>query len=196
MMVQTPVSIAPQGIGFMAPKGKCSQVTMPLAVNSGTNLNLELTSTNPANLYLLPTNTFQTSSNGCSLIGSSLLTENNFTAYTLHWTAPENDTVYLLLTGPNTVIILRDNGSTESVEQLATMTYASTETDFNLYSSINIANYTATNTTTSQPYLPPQLGLEVSIVAFLLALLAPILLLLSKNRFARLKNLRRIISRA
>ena len=102
--------------------------------------------------------------------------------------------MYLLLTGPNTVIILRDNGSTESVEQLATMTYASTETDLNLYSSIKIANYTATSA--SQPYLPPPLSSEVSIVAFLVALLAPILLLLSKNRFAKLKSLTRAISRA
>jgi len=123
------------------------------------------------------------------------LTENNFTAYTLHWTATEDGTVYLLLTGPNTVIILRDNGSTESVEQLATMTYASTETNLNLYSSINIANYTATTTSASQPYLPPPLGFELSIVAFLVALLGPILLLGSKNRLVRLKSLRRASSR-
>jgi hypothetical protein len=196
MMVQIPVSIPSQGVGFMAPKGKCSQFTMPLNVKSGTSVNLELTSTNPANLYLLPTDQFQTSSNGCNLVGSSLLTENNFTAYTLQWTATEDGPVYLLLTGPNTVIILRDHGSTEPVEQLATMTYASTETNLNLFSSINIANYTTTKTSASQPYLPPSLTVELSIVAFLVALLAPVLLLGSKSRFVRLKDLRSVVSRA
>jgi len=196
MPVQSPVSIPSQGVGFIAPNGKCSQFTMPLTVNSGTTLNLELTSTNPANLYLLPTDQFQTSSNGCDLIGSSLLTENNFTAYTLHWTATENGTVYLLLTGPTTVIILRNHGSTDSVEQLATVTYANTETNLNLYSSTSIANHTTTKTSASQPYLPPQLGFEVSIITFLVALLAPILLLASNNRFVRLKRLKNVITRA
>jgi len=191
--VQTPMDIPSQAVGFMAPNGKCGQFTMPLTVESGTNLKLELTSTNPANLYLLPTNQFQTSSNGCDLIGSSLLTENNFTAYTLHWTATEDGTVYLLLTGPSTVIILRNLGSTNLVEQLATVTYANTETNLNLYSSTNIVNYTTTTTSASQPYLPPQLDFEVSIVTFLIALLAPILLLSSKNRVARLKRLRSVI---
>jgi len=194
MAVQAPMSIPSQGVGFMAPKGKCSQFTMPLTVKSGTNLNLELTSTNPANLYLIPRNTFQTSSNGCDLIGGSLLTENNFTAYTLHWTAPEDGTVYLLLTGPNTIIILRNHGSTDSVEQLTTVTYARTETSLNLYSSTNIANYTTTKTSASQPYLPPQLGFELSIITFLVTLLAPILLLGSKNRFVRLKDLRSVMT--
>ena len=196
MAVQIPVSIPSQGVGFMAAKGKCSQFTMPLAVNAGTNLNLELTSTNPANLYLLPTNQFQTSPNGCNVIGSSLMSENNFTAYTLQWTATENGTVYLLLTGPNTVIILRDDGSKESVEQLATTTYASTETNLNLYSSVDIANYTTTKTGVSQPYLPPPLSSELSIIAFLIALLAPFLLLASKNRFVKSKRLRSVTSRA
>jgi hypothetical protein len=192
--VQTPMSIPSKGVGFMAPKGKCSQFTMPLTAKSGTNINLELTSTNPANLYLIPTNTFQTSSNGCNLVGSSLVSESNFTTYTLHWTASEDGTVYLLLTGPNTIIILRNHGSTDSIEQLATVTYASTETNLNLYSSKSIVNYTATTTRASQPYLPPQVGFEVSIIALLVTLLAPILLLGSKNRFARLKGLRSVIT--
>jgi hypothetical protein len=198
MAVQVPVSIPSQIVGFMAPKGKCSEFTMPLAVNSGTNLNLQLTSTNPANLYLLPTNTFQISPNGCSLIGGSLMAENNFTAYTLQWTAAEDGTVYLLLTGPNTIITLRNNGTTNSVEQLATITYASTEANLNLYSSINIANYTTTATTTSvsQRYLPPSLRFGLAIVTFLVALLAPVLLLASKNRFLRLKTIGSVISRA
>jgi hypothetical protein len=188
MMVQNPMSIHPQAVGFMAPKGKCSQFTMPLTVKPGTNLNLELTSENPANLYLLSTNTFQTSPDGCALIGNSLLAEYNFTAYTLQWTASEGGTVYLLLTGPNTIIILRDHGSTESVQQLATVTYANTETNLNLYSLTSIANYTTATTSASQPSLPPPLGSEVSLVAFLIALLGPILLLVSTKRFAKLKN--------
>ena len=187
MMVQTPMSIPPQGVGFMAPKGKCSQFTMPLTVKNGTTLNLELTSENPANLYLLPTNTFQTSPDGCALIGTSLLTENNFTAYTLQWTATEGSTVYILLTGPNTIIILRNHGSTESVQQLATVTYASTETNLNLYSSTNIANYTTATASASQPFLTPLVS-EVSFVAFLIALLGPIILLASTKRFAKLKG--------
>ena len=182
----------------MAPKGKCSQFTMPLRVNSGTNLVLELTSTNPANLYLLPIETFQTSSNGCDLIGNSLLTANNFTSYILRWTANKEGAVYLLLTGPNTIIILRDHGSTESVERLATMTYASTETNLNLYSSTKIANSTTTTTTTSayHPYLPPSLRFELSTVAFLVALLGPILLLTPKKWLVRLKALRNAVNRA
>jgi len=188
MMVQTPMSIPPQAVGFMAPKGKCSQFTMPLTVKPGTRLDLELTSANPANLYLLPTNTFQTSSDGCSLIGNSLLTENNFTAYTLQWTATEDGTVYLLLTGPNTIIILRNYGSTVSVQQFATVTYANTETNLNLYSSTNIENYTTTSINASQPFLPPPLGSEVSFVAFLIALLGPIILLASTKGFAKLKG--------
>lgn len=198
MPVQIPVSIPPQIVGFMAPKGKCSQFTMSLTVKSGTNLNLEIISKNPANLYLLPTETFQTSSDGCSLIGSSLLTENNFTSYTLRWTATEAGTVYLVLIGPNTIILLRNHGSTDAVDQLATTTYASTETNINLYSAINIVNYTTTATTTSvsQPYLSPSLRIELSIVAFLVAFFGPILLLGSKKGFVRLKSLRSAIKRA
>jgi len=187
MMVQTPMSISPQAVGFMAPKGKCSQFTMPLTMKPGTTLSLELTSENPANLYLLPTNTFQTSPDGCALIGSSLLTESNFTAYTLQWTSSEGGTVYLLLTGPNTIIILRNHGSTESVQQLATVTYASTETNVNLYPSTSIANYT-TATSASQPSLLPPLDSEASFVAFLIALLGPIILLASTKRLAKLKG--------
>jgi len=183
MMVQTPVSIPSQGVGFMAPIGRCSQFTMPVTVRSGTTLNLEVTSTNPVNLYLLPNETYQTSPNGCSLVGSSLLAENNFTAYTLQWTATENHTVYLLLTGPATIIILTNHGSAQSVQQLATTTYESTETNLNVYSSATIANYTTPTTipASSQPYyLPPQ-RLELSLIAFIAALLGTMLLLESKK---------------
>jgi len=179
----------------MAPKGKCSQFKMPLPVKSGTNLNLQLTSTNPANLYLLPTETFQTSADGCSLIGSSILTANNFTSYNLQWTATGDSTVYLLLIGPNTIILVRDHGSTVSVEQLATMIYASTETNPQLYSSIDIANYTATATTTStsHTYFPPSIPYALSFVAILVMFLGPILLLGSKKGIARLKALKNAV---
>jgi len=179
MVVEIPVSIPPKGVGFMAPKGKCSQFIMSVTVKSGTTLNLELTSANPANLYLLPTNIFQTSSDGCSLIGSSLLTENNFTAYTLQWTATEDGTVYLLITGPSTIIILSDHGSRQAVQQLATTTYASTGTSLNVYSSTTIANYTQSTTILTSPqlyYLAPQ-QLELSLIAFIAAILVSVLIL-------------------
>jgi len=188
MTVQSPMSIPPQGIGFMAPKGKCSQSLVPLVVNDATRLNLELTSTNPANLYLISTAQFQTSSNGCDLIGSSLLAENNFTAYTLRWNATEAGTVYLLLTGPNTIIILRNHGSTESVQQIATVTRTNTETSLNVYSSTEVANYTTSTTNGSQLYLPPSLSSGISFVVFLIALVGPVLLLASANRLAKVKG--------
>jgi hypothetical protein len=188
MMLQSPMSITPQVVGFMTPKGKCSQFMMPLNVNAGSNLNLQLTSTKPANLYLLSTAQYQTSPNGCDLIGSSLLAGTNFTSYTLQWTATEDGEVYLLLTGPNTIIMLRNHGSTESVEQLATVTRTSTEASLNAYSLTKVANYTTSTTSASQAYLPLPLGSEVSFVAFLIALLGPILLLISTKRFAKLKG--------
>lgn len=195
MMVQTPVSIPPQGVGFMAPKGKCSHFTMSVTVKSGTTLNLEVTSTSPVNLYLLPTEAFQTSANGCALVGSSLLAENNFTAYALHWTATENGTVYILLTGPATIIILTDHGSSQAVEQLATTTYASTQINLDVYSSATIANYTTPTTipVSTQPYyLPPQ-RLELSLIAFI-TLLGSMFFLESKNGLATLKRLKKILN--
>jgi hypothetical protein len=198
MMVQTPVSIPSQGVGFMAPKGKCSQFMIPLMIKSGITLNLELTSTNPANLYLLPNETYRTSANGCALVGSSLLAENNFTAYTLHWTATENSTVYLLLTGPCTIIILMNHGSAQAVQQLATTTYASTEANLNVYSSPTIANYTASTTIpTSSPlyYLPPQ-RLELSLITFIAMLLGSILILGPKKGYVTLGRLKKMLNDA
>ncbi len=188
VMLQSPLSIPPQVVGFMTPKGRCSQDIIPLNVNVGSNLNLELTSTNPANLYLLSTAQYQTSPNGCDLIGSSLLAENNFTSYTLKWSATEDSEVYLLLTGPNTIIMLRNHGSIESLKQLATVTRTSTEANLNVYSLTKVANYTTSTTSASQPYLPPLLGSKVSFVAFLLALLGPLVLLSSTKRLAKLKG--------
>jgi hypothetical protein len=198
MVVQIPLSIPPKGVGFMAPNGKCSQFIMSVTVKSGTNLNLEFTSANPANLYLLPTETYQTSANGCSLIGNSLLTENNFTAYTLQWTATENSTVYLLLTGPCTIIILSDHGSTQAVQQLATTTYANTQTNLNLYSSATIANYTTSTTIPTSPqlyYLAPQ-RLELSLITFIAAILGSMLILGPKKGFATLGRRKKILNGA
>jgi hypothetical protein len=180
-VVQRPLNISPQGVGFMAPKGKCGQDTIPLTVKSGTTLNLELTSTNPANLYIIPSDTYQTSSNGCDLTGSSLLLANNFTDYTLHWTATGDGTVYLLLTGPNTIIILRDLGSSESVQEFAT--YTRTDTSLSFHSSTNIANYTTTTvrSDTSNPVI--QIPFELSFVALILSVLASALLLGPGKRF-------------
>ena len=171
-LVQVPMNLPPKGIGFIAPKGKCSEDTLPVPVTAGTILNLEVTSTNPANLYLLPTYVFQTSPNGCNLLGSALLSASNFTAYTVHWTAPEDGTFYILLTGPNTIIILNDQGSTKPVEQDASITYAtSTETNFNDYSSTSTATYTTTTINAHPLYLQPPTLSSLEIVALLIACL-------------------------
>jgi hypothetical protein len=113
-------------------------------------------STNPANLYLLPTYVFQISPNGCNLLGSAILSASNFTAYTMHWTSPEDGAFYILLTGPNTIIILNDQGSTYPVKLIAKIAYAtSTETNFNDYSSTITTTYTSTTTDTKPLYLQP-----------------------------------------
>lgn len=184
-MVQKPLNIAPEGVGFITAKGKCGQDTIPLTVKSGAKLSLQLTSGNPANLYLLPSPTYQTSSNGCNLIGSSLLAANNFTDYTLHWTAAENGTIYLLLTGPNTIIIMRDLGSTESIQQFATSTYARTETELELQSAANLENYTTTTVASHTSTLLPQIPVELSFIGFTLSLLAMALLSWPGARFLR-----------
>jgi hypothetical protein len=196
MTLQAPMSIHSQGVGFMATKGKCGQFTLPLTVKSGAKLNLEFTSTNPANLFLLPTSQFQSSPNGCTLIGSSLLAKDNFTAYTMHWNVTGDGTLYLLLTGPNTIIILRDHGSTAPVEQFGAMTYAITETNLKVYTSTNRATYTATTTIASKPSVPPSLGFDISLVAFLITLLGSILLLGPRTSLVKLKGLKRVVSRS
>jgi len=182
-LVQVPIEVPPRVIGFVAPKGKCSQFTLPLTVTSGSILNLKITSNNPANLYLLPTYTYQTSPNGCSLVGGAMVTASNFTAYTLHWTAPENGTFYLLFTGPTTIIILNDLGSTQPAEQNATLTYAtSTETNFNEYSSTATTTYTTTTTDPTPLYLQPPTLYSLEIVALLIAFLGIVLLAVLRLR--------------
>jgi hypothetical protein len=183
-LVQVPMNLPPKGIGFMAPKGRCSEDTLPVPVTTGTILNLEFTSTNPANLYLLPTYVFQTSPDGCGLVGSAILSASNFTAYTMHWTAPEDGTFYILLTGPNTIIILNDQGSTKPVKQDATIIYAtSTETNFNDYSSTSTTTYTTTTIDTHPLYLQPPTLSSLEIVGLLVTCLGIILVaVLSRRR--------------
>jgi hypothetical protein len=183
-VVPTPMNLPPRAIGFMAPEGKCSYYTLPVAVTSGTVLNLKMTSTNPANLYLLPTYIFQTTPNGCSLVGSAILSPSNFTAYTMHWTAPENGTFYILLIGPNTIIILNDQGSTKPVQQDATITYAtSTETNFNDYSSTSTTTYTTTSADAHPLYLQPPTLSSLEIVGLLVTCLGIVLVtVLSRRR--------------
>jgi hypothetical protein len=182
-LVPTPMNLPPRAIGFMAPEGKCSYYTLPVSVTSGTILNLKMTSTNPANLYLLPTYLFQTSQNGCSLVGSAILSASNFTAYTMRWTAPENGTFYILLTGPNTIIILNDQGSTKPVQQDATITYAtSTKTNFNDYSSTSTTTYTTTTATTHPLYLQPPTLTSLEMVGLVITVLGITLLAIFRRR--------------
>jgi len=182
-IVQAPMGLPPRVIGFMAPKGKCSQFTLPVTVTSGSILNLKLTSSNPANLYLLPTNTLQTSPDGCSLVGSAILTESNFTAYTLHWVAPEDGVFYLVFTGPTTIIMLSDGGSTHAVKQNGTVTFAtSTETNFNDYSSTSTTSYTTTITSASPLYLQPPTLPSLGIVGLIIAILGIILIAIFRRR--------------
>jgi len=182
-IVQVPLEVPPRVIGFVAAKGKCSQFTLPVTVTSGSILNLEMTSNTPANLYLLPTYPFQTSPNGCSVVGGATLTVSNFTEYTLHWTAPENGTFYLLFTGPTTIIILNDQGSTQPAERNATVSYAtSTETNFNEYSSTGTTTYTTTTTDPTSLYLQSPTLYSLEIVALLIAFLGIVLVGVLKRR--------------
>jgi len=192
MVVDTPVNIPPKGVGFMAPRGKCSQFLLPVTVSPGVTLNLRLTSTNPANLYLLANETYQTSANGCALLGSSLLAENNFTAYTLHWTATQNDTVYLLLTGPSTILILADDGSSQAVQELATRTYASIEINLDVYSSATVVDYTTSTTVAipAGPYYRSLQPFELSLMT-LIAALGSILAVRSKKNLVTLERFRK-----
>jgi len=182
-LVQVPMDLPPKGIGFLAAKGKCGQYVLPFTVTNGTALILKITSTNPANLYLLPTYTFQTSPNGCSLLGSAVLAANNFTAYTMHWVAPEESTFYILFTGPTTVIILKDQGSTHPVIQDTTTTYAtSTETNFNEYSSTSTTTYTTATTSTHPLYLQLPTLSSLEIVALLITCLGITLVAVFRER--------------
>jgi len=176
-LIQAPIDLPAKVVGFVAPKGKCSQYTYPVTVTSGSNLNLEMTSTYPANIYLLPTYAYQTSPDGCELTVPVpvLLFQANFTAYTLHWTAPETGTFYIILTGPTTIIMLTDEGSSQPVNELANITYAaSTQTSLQDYESTTLSTVTYT-TTSNQPFdIQPQTipGLEALTVLGLIVCLS------------------------
>jgi hypothetical protein len=154
-VVNAPLGLSPKVVGFMAPKGKCSQYIYPVTLANGGVLNLEITSTEPANVYLLSTYAYQSSADGCELTAptSALQLQANFTEYTLRWAAPESGTFYIVLTGPTTVIMLRDAGSSQPVEEPANITYAvSTQTSFQDYAATNIDPITYTSTSSSQPF--------------------------------------------
>jgi len=166
-LVQVPIDLTPKIIGFMAPAGKCSQYTYPVSVAAGSILNVGLTSTNPANVYLLPTYTYETSSDGCQVTAPALLFDANFTTYTLHWAAPESGVFYIILTGPTTIIQLRNDGSSQPVEELENVTYASsTSTSLDDYFLTNTVTYT--NTLTHPLYFQPQTLPGLWVLAFLL----------------------------
>jgi hypothetical protein len=173
---QTPLDLTPRGIGFVAPNGKCAQFSLPLTVTTGTRLNMAMTSSEPANLYLLRNYTFQSSPNQCNIVGDLVLSETNFTAYTLHWTAPENGTFYLIFTGPTTIIVLMDHGSTKPDPEIANITYATTEISSWVDSSIITTTYTTTTPLASAFILqgftdyatPIALGILIATLAMIL----------------------------
>ena len=184
-LIQAPINLPPEVVGFAAPKGKCSQYTYPVSVKSGTILNVEITSTYPANVYLLPSYTYQTSSDGCeiTLPAEALVFQANFTTYTLRWTAPETGVFYIILTGPTTVILLTDQGSSQPVNEPENITYASsTSTSFQDYLFTTTATYL---TESAHPlYLQPQslLGLEILGLLGLIACAGALVVALIRKR--------------
>jgi len=169
-LIQAPIDLPPKVVGFIAPKGRCSQYTYPLTVTSGSVLNLQLTSTNPANMYLLPTYAYETSPDGCELTvpASALLFQTNFTAYTLRWTAPENGMFYIILTGPTTVITLTDEGSSQPVLEPSNITYAlSTQTSVQDYVSTRLSTATYTATSMQPFYLQKQTRAALGVLTLL-----------------------------
>jgi hypothetical protein len=180
---QSPLNFPPRGIGFIAPPGKCAQFSLPLSVTLGTTLNVAMTSSKPANLYLLPTYTFQTSPDGCNIIGNIILSEINFTAYQLHWTAPENGTFYVIFTGPTTIIILMDHGSTKPVQQMANITYASS-TETSSWVSSSTVTLTTTIPIASPFYLQSSKNYVIPIGVGILILTITTLLALRRRRKA------------
>lgn len=164
----------PRVIGFIAPKGRCSQFLLPVTVTSNTALNLLVKSNQPVNLYVLPTYAFQTSPNGCGVNVNPILQEINFTIFPLEWTATANGTYYLLFTGPTAVILLQDNGSRQPVLQSATITFpTSTSTSLWLTSETKTTTFTTTTNPTPSLSLPatPVSAQTIGIIT-LIALLA------------------------
>jgi len=169
---QESARVQPVGFGFVTVKGKCSQFSYPVTTTSGTRLNVQIQANSPVNLYVLPTYDFQLSPNGCTVIGNTLLAENNFTTYLLHWTAPSDGTFYLIVTGSNAIVILMDDGSVKPVSQTGTVTVAtSTEMGEVPYSTTTTETYKAA--TVSPFYLQPtnDYALIIGVVALLLGIL-------------------------
>jgi len=194
-VVQEPVNFSSRVIGFIAPKGKCAQFSLPVTVTLNTTLNVQMASNNPANFYLLPSYVLQPSSNSCGIVGNAILTALNFTQYVLHWTAQADGTIYFIFTGPTTVIMLTDHGSVKPVLQTGNVTFAtSTETNVQVYSQTGTTIYK--NTATPPLYL--QLAAQYApLGGIIIALLSAILILVGMNRGIRaqvgpLKGLRRI----
>ena len=145
--VEGPLNFPSRVIGFMAPEGKCGQFSLPVTVTSNSTLNVDMSSNNPANFYLLPTDEPQASPNSCSIIGDAIVTAINFTQFTLHWTPQHDGTFYFIFTGPTAVIMLADHGSVKPVLQNGPITFAaSTATSVEVYSETSTTEYTATAT--------------------------------------------------
>ena len=182
-VVQEPVNFSSRVIGFIAPKGKCAEFSLPVTVTSNTTLNVKMTSNNPANFYLLPSYVPQASTDSCGIMGDAILTALNFTQFILHWTAQADGTFYFIFTGPTTVIVLTDHGSVKPVLQTGNVTFAtSTETGLQVYSKTTTTSYTNTATPPVYLQLAAQYAPSVGIV---IALLSAILILVGINRGTR-----------
>jgi len=180
--VQLPAAFPPRGIGFVAPKGRCAEFSLPVSVTLGTTLNVQMTSNLPTNLYLLPTYVFQVSSNGCVITGNVILSESNFTAYTLHWSSPEDGTFYFIFTAPTTVLLLMDHGSTKPVTQMANITVA-TSTETSDWLNSMTATQTYTTTTTPEPFYLQPSQQYAPLVGVIILLLSTTLILLIKKEW-------------
>lgn len=178
-VAQTAVSFPARVIGFMAPRGLCGFFSLPVPVKSGTLLTVEMTANNPVNFYLL--SDYPSSGSGsCKVSSNPIVAENNFTDFTLHWTAPEDGIFYFVFTGPTGVILLADHGSVRPVEQSATITYpTSIETMLSTYSTTTTVSSTVTITTPLYLQATSQYGLLI--IGVLIALLAIALIALARR---------------
>jgi hypothetical protein len=174
-----PLNLPTRVIGFMTPAGKCSVYSLPVTVTSGTILSMKITANNHVNLYLFsdfPPGGWPTV---CKEKGG-MLNVDNFTDYTLRWTAPKNGTFYLVFTGPTAIILLTDVGSIKPIEQTATMTVPmGTETKFTLSTLTTAA--TSTMTISTPLYIQTTSLDGALIVGTVIAILVVALVLLSKR---------------
>ena len=106
-----------------------------------------MTANNPVNFYLF-SDYPSVGSGSCKVSSNPIVAEDNFTDFTLHWTAPEDGIFYFIFTGPTAVILLIDHGSVGPVEQSATITYpTSIETMLSTYATTATLSSTVTITT-------------------------------------------------